>query len=302
MSPLVDFSYVPDIFTHDTLATGPNTPRAETLPRFGILERQYETDTPEDAFKSQWQRLAKYLQHLNAKAPYEEQYKVLFVARHGEGVHNVKEREVGREQWNEYWSRLEGDGNLTWVDPRLTNKGLEQAKAAGKFWIDANAVDMVPLPQKFFTSPLTRCLQTVEATWADVPMPESQPFQPVVVEATRELFGVHTCDRRSARSAIEFAFPTFKIEPSMTEEDELWSADFRETAEDHGKLWRDFLSQLFEDSDSTYVSVTTHSGATRALYTVLGHPDVWTAAGSVVPIVVCARGRSAMRSDALTEL
>ncbi|KJX92179.1 hypothetical protein TI39_contig5898g00001, partial [Zymoseptoria brevis] len=240
MFPLTDFSYVPDIFTHDTLATGPNTPRAEgnsdipasvlfdtdnrqeILPRFGILVREYESDTPEDALRTQWQRFSKYLQHLNAKAPYEEQYKVL----------------------------LEGDGNLTWVDPRLTSKGLEQAKAAGKFWINANAVDMVPLPRKFFTRPITRCLQTVQATWADVPMPQSQPLQPVVVEAIRELFGVHTCDKRSARSAIESAFPTFEIEPSMTEEDDLWSAYFRETAEDHGKLWRDFLNQLFEDSDS----------------------------------------------------
>ena len=84
-------------------------------------------------------------------------------------------------------------------------------------------------------------------------------------------------------------YPQFVIPPDLAEEDTLWTPGSRETLEEHSRLWKDFLQELFTNDDSTFVSVTTHSGATRALYLAIGHPDVWTAAGSVVPIVVRAR-------------
>ena len=84
-------------------------------------------------------------------------------------------------------------------------------------------------------------------------------------------------------------YPDFIIPDNLSEEDTLWTPYRRETLEEHSNLWQDFLQELFNTDNSTYVSLTTHSGATRALYLNIGHPDVWTAAGSVVPIVVRAR-------------
>lgn len=42
-------------------------------------------------------------------------YKVVYLARHGEGYHNTAERKYGSEQWNCRWAMLNGDGVMTWV-------------------------------------------------------------------------------------------------------------------------------------------------------------------------------------------
>lgn len=39
-------------------------------------------------------------------------YKVIYIARHGEGWHNRAEEKYGTEEWNRRWSRLEGDGEM----------------------------------------------------------------------------------------------------------------------------------------------------------------------------------------------
>ena len=48
---------------------------------------------------TQWQRLHQYIRHLNAHDE-DKQYKLLYLIRHGEGLHNVKEKEVGRAEWD----------------------------------------------------------------------------------------------------------------------------------------------------------------------------------------------------------
>ena len=179
---------------------------------------------------------------------------------------------------------------MTWHDAHLTPKGITQAEEAGDFWANAVSADKVPVPEKWFTSPLTRCLHTTETMRKRVQMTIPLSSPPFLSEAVREISGVHTCDKRSTRSAIEAAFPEFILEGSMSEEDNLWHANKRNTPEEHVKMWRTFLEQLFVDN-STFIFIATHSGATRALYLAIGHPVVWTAAGSIVPILV--RGQSA---------
>lgn len=72
-----------------------------TRPCFGLIDRTYETDSIFDANKSktQWERFTYYIQQLNAEAPSNVRYKMFYIARHGEGIHNVKERAVGRLEW-----------------------------------------------------------------------------------------------------------------------------------------------------------------------------------------------------------
>lgn len=78
------FSYVPGIFEHDLQPTGPADGfRAKTLPRFGIIDRVYDQAT--DQGKGQWERLSDHLKRRNAANPTSERFKVLFIARHGEG-------------------------------------------------------------------------------------------------------------------------------------------------------------------------------------------------------------------------
>lgn len=183
---------------------------------------------------------------------------------------------------------MEGDGTTTWLDAPLTGKGQQQATDLSVFWKQALEVSKIPAPQKHYTSPLTRCLQTVQLTFKDVPLPPEHPFRPVVKEALREVHGVHTCDKRGSRDRIQSRFPDFEIEPGLSEQDELWKPNHRETLEERVPVMHHFLTELFRDTNATFVSLTTHSGAIRALYKAIGHPDIWVAAGAVVPLVVRA--------------
>lgn len=62
--------------------------------------------------------------------------------------------------------------------------------------------------------------------------------------------GVHTCDKRSPRSSIAKAFPQFDIEANFTEEDELWTADHRETEEEVVIRIRQALDEIFDGDDA----------------------------------------------------
>jgi hypothetical protein len=64
---------------------------------------------------------------MNANARSRESYKgtcqqkvinsVLFLARHGEGFHNIAESFYGTPAWNCYWAQRYGNGTITWVTP-----------------------------------------------------------------------------------------------------------------------------------------------------------------------------------------
>lgn len=79
------FSYVSGWFLHDTQPVGPDSGfRAHTLPQFGIIDRVYDARTANDS-RPQWERLRDHLRYLNSKDSASEKFKILFVARHGEG-------------------------------------------------------------------------------------------------------------------------------------------------------------------------------------------------------------------------
>lgn len=57
-----------------------------------------------------------------------------FLARHGQGFHNVKHNE-NPQLWDDYWSHLNTDGKIVWgPDPELTELGIEQAKDNNIAW------------------------------------------------------------------------------------------------------------------------------------------------------------------------
>jgi hypothetical protein len=76
--------------------------RATTRKSLGLLERSYSTNDSAEATNdsSQWTRFEQHISQLNQEAPDTKRYKLLYIVRHGQGLHNVKEREVGREEWN----------------------------------------------------------------------------------------------------------------------------------------------------------------------------------------------------------
>lgn len=62
----------------------------------------------------------RFITSLNEDADEHTTYKVIFIARHGQGWHNVAESQYGTPAWNCYWSLLDGDGKLTWVSENGT--------------------------------------------------------------------------------------------------------------------------------------------------------------------------------------
>ena len=187
-----------------------------------------------------------------------------------------------------YWSKLDGNGTSTWADAHLTDNGIKQALVANVFWRTQISSQKIPVPQRYYTSPLHRCLATANLTFSGLELPDNQPFIPVVKELLREVNGVHTCDRRSNKSYIHSEFRHYTIEPGFAENDELWSPDIRESDSALDVRLKKLLDDIFTHDDSTYVSFSSHSGAISALLRDLGHRPFRLQTGGVIPVLVKA--------------
>ena len=163
------------------------------------------------------------------------------------------------------------------------------------------------MPQHFYVSPLARCLDTAHIEFArfhstEDPSSPDRAFRPIVKELLREENGRHTCDRRSSKTWIQQNHPECVIEPSFTEEDELWSADVREPWDAHrervAEVLRDIFGELQGGSDGStegirrrkretaFVSLTSHSGTMVRMSEVLGHRKFPVSPGGVLPVLV----------------
>lgn len=156
---------------------------------------------------------------------------------------------------------LDGNGTSVWADAKITPNGVAQAVKANKFWADKIKTQKIPVPESYYSSPLTRCLQTAEITFAGLDLPSRQPFDLTVKEDFREGISGHTCDRRGTKTYIEEAFPEYKVEEGFSETDLLWRALFAEPQKNEDIRIKTGLDQVFDSDDSTYVSITAHSGA-----------------------------------------
>lgn len=73
----------------------------------------------------------------------------------------------------------------------------------------------------------------------------------------------------------------------MTEKDELWKPDQRETIEEHIVRSQEVLQDIFENDGSQLVALVGHSGMSMAIFGATGWPKVPMAAGAVYPLLVC---------------
>ena len=232
-----------------------------TATNFGLINRTYPSDSSLHGHnRTQWQRFEHQVAQLNHQAPHDVQYKLLFFGRHGDGYHNDAQAYYGTPAWNCYYSELDGNPTVTWSDAHLSPLGVTQALAVNAFWASEIETQKIRTPQTFYTSPLTRCLQTANLTFNGLSLPAQSPFIPEVKELFREGISGHTCDRRSNKTYIHDSFPTYQIEPGFTENDELWEALHGETTVDQAIRSKTVLDQVFSADDSTYISVTSHSG------------------------------------------
>lgn len=102
----------------------------------------------------------------------------------------------------------------------------------------------------------------------------------------RETIGIHTCDRRSSKSAIQEEYPLYTFEDNFVETDPLWSADWRESNSQRDARLRKLLDDIFTSDQNTFISLTAHSGAITSILEVVGHRPFSLATGGVIPVLV----------------
>lgn len=159
---------------------------------------------------------------------------------------------------------------------------MAQAQIAHDFWASQIAIQKQSLPQSYYSSPHTRCLQTAQITFDGL----VSPLAPIVKEYLREMISQHTCDRRSSKSYIEANFPSFPIEAGFTENDELWTGTAAETDSSQDVRTKILLDSIFSSDDSTILSFTSHSGEVRGLLRGLGHRAFSLSIAAVIPVLV----------------
>lgn len=280
-----------------------------TTTNFGLIQRPYDSDDTlpnHGADMTNWQRFEHHISSLNRAAEEEAKkfrprhgddepeeltattsYRLLFLARHGNGYHNIAERYYGNVAWDCHFSALDGDPEaiMTWADAHLSREGIRQARDVNGFWKRQLADEKMSLPQSWYVSPLDRAMQTAEFTFEGI---VDKGFRPVVMERLREVSGIHTCDRRSSVSSVRERYPTydFEFDPLLTEDDEFWDADRRESKPALTLRLQRLLDRLMETDKSERISMTSHSGAIGAILRVLGHRQFSLGTGAVIPVFV----------------
>lgn len=263
--------------------------------------KQSLTDTDEAKFDylserfglnlDSWDKVFEYVTELNEKSEDNVRYKVLFLARHGQGFHNLAHSKYGDDAWNNYWSKLTGDGKIVWgPDALLTDLGVSQARRNGELW-NQEISQGLQVPHRWFVSPLSRSIDTMIHTWTDLALVNLKQVKPLVMENIREQMGVHTCDKRLPRSVIAYKYEPLgiEIEEGFAEEDIYYQDDYRESAAEQAirlnKSFQDIWGRYTNKKESN-VCITSHSGSIRSLLLVLGHRPFAIGTGGVIPVLV----------------
>ncbi|KAH9480063.1 putative phosphoglycerate mutase [Psilocybe cubensis] len=234
-----------------------------------------------DASDDRWPKFLALVEKLNAESPPDVSYKFFLLIRHGQGYHNVGEAKYGSVDWDLNWSRINGDDEMTWgPDPLLTPLGKQQAADVQREMVLEAAAGLPP-PHKRYCSPFSRALDTCDIAFAGVY--EEHPYPVLVVEDCREENGVHTCDKRNTRSYIANYKPHFLIEEGLTELDDLWDPNVRETKEEVSLRARSIIDRVFaNDTESYYISITSHSGFITGFLQAIGRERYPLPTGGIV--------------------
>ncbi|PYI01124.1 putative phosphoglycerate mutase [Aspergillus sclerotiicarbonarius CBS 121057] len=303
--PFWKFQLVPDIFVdyYEVASQSPGW-KVATQPNLGLIDQLYgESDALtqwQEQDKKAWERFAAYVNRLNARSPKHVSYKVLYLTRHGHGVHNEYKSKVGKEAWDDYWARLEGDGSVYWVDAWLTATGMQQARDLGQFWTDVAPAQKIPLPETVYTSPLARCLHTTKLMFSRAFAKQGRRLAPLVKEGLRERLTDHTCDKRSSVSWINRYYPSFLIEDGFSEEDQLWSPFLSETTEEHVVRKQGVLENIFERDPNPIIALTIHAHAIGAILRACGaEKEFHVQEGSTIALLVRGERPPLRRHEAM---
>ncbi|KAM0353054.1 hypothetical protein ACHAPU_001941 [Fusarium lateritium] len=286
----IKYSSVEGFFKQDDLATDPSTfDYAEW--NFGLLNRTYPTDpkNPRKGYKTQWERFEQYVKHLNRNASRDKtRYKVVVMGRHGQGWHNAAESYYGTPAWNCYWGLQSGNGTAIWEDAHLTPAGVNEARKANAYFKSRFEDEGMPFFDKFYASPLSRCIETAHETFKGLNFPKDKSFAPVIKELLREGISIRTCDHRSNKTYIGTLTPKIKFEKGFAEDDPFWTGEKGETDQHQLERSKDVLDDIFTSDNSVWISISSHSGEITKLLQALNHRPFRLATGQIIAVLVRA--------------
>lgn len=212
--------------------------------------------------------------------------KLLFLSRHGQGFHNIVSLKYNDSEWVCKWQMEPGNGDITWFDAELTKTGLKQMQKLSETWDQEIYNNSCPFPQSFYTSPMTRTLQTLDLTWAT--KVNFSVTKPVVKEFLRETYGIGTDSKRHNKSYIHDNWPYVEFESGFTETDTLWTPDSHESHQHRNYRARRVLNDIFVHDPNPIISITSHLGLLKSLLKELKHRKWYLETGQVLPVVVKA--------------
>jgi len=209
--------------------------------------------------------------------------KKLFLIRHGEGHHNVAQREWrAQPSWDgasEPYT-LDTDPDFRYVDAMLTDKGEAQATA-----LQSRAAAISP--ELMVLSPMRRATQTGLLAFQQ----KSGAFPVVALELAHERYGKHTCDKRIDKQELQSAYPEVDYSLITSEEDPFWGdGQERESYENLACRACDLLEWLAARPEKQMV-LAAHSAILFALLNVPMEAEDeqatgWLATGEMRSILV----------------
>ena len=176
--------------------------------------------------------------------------KVHFI-RHGEGHHNVAQREWRARDWDGVSEpyTIDNDQDFRYADALLTDKGEGQARA-----LQERAAALQP--ELLVVSPLRRATQTGLLAFEKH---VAAGLPTVAVELAHEMGGRHTCDRRLSKTELVAAYPAVSYELLESEEDPYWADGVtRESWESLARRAAALVGWL-RSRDETHIVVAAHS-------------------------------------------
>lgn len=214
-----------------------------------------------------------------------EIYKLFFLARHGEGYHNIAGDGYPERNWTCYWSIQYGNETMEWYDATLTDNGYDQVNTLSESWKKQLFTNNAPLPQSYYVSPMRRCLQTYNYTWFSI---LNDTRVPLIKEFARETYGIDSQSRRHNKTYIEHFVPSYKFEDGFTEEDELWEKDKNESSKHREYRATVLFNDIFSSDTSDIISITSHSGMVSSMLKALNHRKFSLKTGQMITVLVKA--------------
>lgn len=185
--------------------------------------------------------------------------KKCFFIRHGEGYHNVAQREWrAGPSWDGVTEpyTIDNDPSYKYLDPSLTEKGVGQAEA-----LKPRATALAP--GLMVVSPLRRATQTGLIAFDGA---VSSGLRVVANELCHEHGGRHTCDKRASKAALGAEFPSVDYSALEEEEDPYWGDGLeRESLASLSMRCARYVEWLRQRPERCVVT-TSHSAFLHALF------------------------------------